>query len=236
MVEPLVIHELGAVIPAYKCLTLGEQLALSEYLGDWQPGDNQLEAIANWGLLQRVVVTIFLVSRYDPDWDLDLTYWLPLSTVAAIFDFCQSERRRWDDTPPPPPSTPQQPINWDYIYWRLHQTFPGDRRFETWESLSCQPLTLIEAALQYCQRRELEQLEAIAIPIALHGTYSLQSQGAKKAKPEWFQPFTRALKPFRNESGCTKETARIFMGELRAERVPGWVLALVDMDEIKGIG
>lgn len=75
----------------------------------------------------------------------------------------------------------------------------------------------------------LIQLSEEATPIALMATALIKTQGCKTAKPEWFNPYTTALRK-RQVRKILRLEAAIAYEQLRSEgRMPEWVFAHRDV-------
>jgi hypothetical protein len=233
---PLVLGDFS--IPRYGSLTLNESWALEDFLG---AGMSELGGLAATlegdRLLQAVLVTILLVSRGDRGWTLDQSIGLADSELQAATAFFLGERRRWRDGDEKPldgdEEKPQSgELDWGLLFRRLQLAYPNDPDF-TRENFGNCPIARLEQALESLNQVELERNYREARAIAHLGIYLLSAKGAKDMRTEMFNPFEQILIQRQAKKDIDRAAARLFLELVAESKVPGWVVAIVDVGVVR---
>ena len=119
-------------------------------------------------------------------------------------------------------STSTKEINWSEIFFKLNYYFPNVTQFNEKNFASC-PIPLIEQALSVIHEEFLLTTNYNSIAIANLGTALLKSQGVKKAKPEWFNPFPRIIDRLEAAEIFNEKTVKLFKITEKKEIIPSWV-------------
>lgn len=85
------------------------------------------------------------------------------------------------------------------------------------------PMHFIQQALQSANEDKLFELAQHATPIAIAATAQLKAQGAKEVKPEWFNPYQRAIDKMQVRKMLRKEAAETFNELNQAGRLAPWL-------------
>lgn len=229
---PLELEGVGS-IPRFGCLTLNEWFSLNAVLPQalTLQTNNPIAHLLIDRHLCLILTTILLVSRDDPGWTLDLVNELPLEQLRAAAEFFLNEKDRWGESAKDDgDDRPTKETDWSAIFWRLHGAFPGYFSADRFANL---PLAVIESAVDSLNERELQQLNAMALPIAQHGMSLLTAQGFKDPQPSWINPYGRILEKREARSTIPVEVARCFLELCKAKRVPAWVVEVVEVDRFR---
>lgn len=224
-------------IPRYGCLTVNEAIALDTLLrsdGVEELLRLSIETNSANRTVRAALTTILLLYRHSPTWTLEEVLLLSDAELEAASDFLLNERCRWKEPEPPQDDEAPRakPIDWADLYWRIQQLYPHDRRFSADEFGRC-PLLLIEEALEAANQRELEQASIAATPIALLGVHLLAAQGATDPRVEWINPFQGILAEQGAKEAIDPAVARSFLQLSSEGAVPGWVLEIADVEQLR---
>jgi hypothetical protein len=232
---PLVLG--GFFVPRYGSLTLNEAWALEDFLGE---GFDALGGLAvtveGDRLLQCILTTILIVSRCDRGWTLDQSLGLAADQIQAAAEFFLGERRRWreanDEIETDEPQPTATEFDWGLLYRQLQLAYPNDPDFSREGFANC-PIVRIEEALEAYQQVELERNYRDSRAIALVGAYLLSAQGMKDPTTEMFNPFERILMGREAKRAINRTAAKLFLELVTESKVPGWVVAIVDVAVVR---
>lgn len=107
--------------------------------------------------------------------------------------------------------------------------YPGDNRW-SYYNIGRQKINHILNALKIAQLVEEERANLISIPIANLGVAYAQSQGAKNAKPEWFNPWGQILKEREIKKQYSDRLLSTLSQLINEKIIPSWVYSQLDPD------
>lgn len=230
--NPAPLVEIGTFqIPKYGSLTVAESISLSEVmtpdLRAMLDGDESIEVTL---YLRMVLAAILLISRYDAALTLDAMPDTPIDIVFDCSNFLISESR--DGSGETRSDEDSDTTDWGSVWWKLQRHYPHESRFSR-ERFGGAPLSLVRQALESIEQAEVERLSAEAASLSLHGAYSLRCQGVKDAEVSWFNPWQRSIDVSNAKSEVPIESARVFLALTAEQKVPGWVVELIDVDKFR---
>jgi hypothetical protein len=114
----------------------------------------------------------------------------------------------------------------------LRHEFPSETRFTPEHFGDCS-LIEVEQALNFLDRRDVEQANLHAIPISSVGQWIAASKGAKDIDSDWFNPFAALLYQQQAKSEVDPIAARILLQLTGENKVPAWAIAVLDLKLIR---
>lgn len=221
-------------VPKYGSLTVSEAITLSKLLTpDLQKllADplSTLEATFH---LRVLLTAVLLISRYDPTLTLETIPALSIDSILTFSDFLLQEQR---GEPVEEESKDGKPIDWNLLWWQLQRHYPHEPRFSASRFGNC-PILFVRQAIKSLREERIERLSEDAIALSLHGTYTVQVQGGKKVQPEWFNPWKVALDKQEAKAEVPNAAAKLFLELSAQQRVPAWVIDVVDIQKLRYAG
>ena len=111
-------------------------------------------------------------------------------------------------------------------------SFPNEERFSA-ENFGNTPIWVIEQALFYLNRFELEKASMLATPIASLGMSYCIHKGVKNPDPAWFNPFESKLFKQTASEIVDPRAAKTFLDLAASAKLPSWVGQYVDIQLIR---